>query len=69
MKQCVRNIMVEINQFSELSECMFVSRQAMLANLRTLKLVNQNLNRINGFEWMKEDNEFSSQIHKRSQTE
>ena len=69
MKQCVRNIMVEINRFSELSECMFVSRQAMLDNLWTLKLVNQNLNRINGFEWMKDDNEFSSQIHKCSQTE
>ena len=60
VKQWVRNRVVEINTFTEPSEWMFVQSQDMIADLGTrridkLELVNQESIWINGFDWMKRD--------------
>ena len=61
VRQWVRNRVIEILRFTDLSEWFFISSHNMIADLGTgrvddLRLVDQNSAWINGFDWMRKDN-------------
>ena len=61
VKQWVRNRVIEILRFTDLSEWFFISSHNMIADLGTgrvdhLRLVDQNSNWIDGVDWMRKDN-------------